>query len=474
MKYKIIGFTCCFAVILIAVFAPLLYQDYRTTERVHQHEQEIPQEPCTDPADGGLCTYLPIVKIDTDGVVIPGRPIKDDGNNRIYTCAADGETTIAAQMDIIGNDSKEYHHANETADVSSAIRIRMRGNSSRAFDKPSYAIRLVDKEGENNPLSIMGMDAHHEWVLYGPWLDKTAIRNYMFYNLAGEMMSYAPNVRFCEVILNGEYEGLYVMTEVITGGKDGARLGLRVNAKHSTFSGYLLRLDHQHADEEALNSFTTYTYKTPFQLQIEYPGSRNRDARLTEEIRQDFSDFEKTLYSYDYDREKHGYTSMIDVDSFVDYFIINELSSNADAGNYSTYIYNYFEEELPYTGFFLNNRLWFEMLIKDEDFTERIIQRYHSLRKGLLSEESLYHYIDETLDFIGPALERNDARWGSVEQQAKGLLVPVSRNLDSRSAAEGQLKGYLRNRGEWLDENIETLRQYSASSRVKQYNEVND
>ena len=106
---------------------------------------------------------------------------------------------------------------------------------------------------------------------------------------------------------------------------------------------------------------------------------------------------------------------------------------------------NYFEEELPYTGFFLNNRLWFEMLIKDEDFTERIIQRYHSLRKGLLSEESLYRYIDETLDFIGPALERNDARWGSVEQQAKGLLVPVSRNLDSRSAAEGQLKGYLRN-----------------------------
>ena len=69
MKYKIIGFTCCFAVILIAVIAPLLYQDYQKTERIHQHEQEIPQEPCTDPADGGLCTYLPIVKIDTDGVV---------------------------------------------------------------------------------------------------------------------------------------------------------------------------------------------------------------------------------------------------------------------------------------------------------------------------------------------------------------------------------------------------------------------
>ena len=114
------------------------------------------------------------------------------------------------------------------------------------------------------------------------------------------------------------------------------------------------------------------------------------------------------------------------------------------------------------------------IVAKEYSYGHRIIQRYHSLRKGLLSEESLYRYIDETLDFIAPALERNDARWGSVEQQAKGLLVPVSRNLDSRSAAEGQLKGYLRNRGEWLDENIETLRQYSAPSRVKQYNEVND
>jgi len=129
------------------------------------------------------------------------------------------------------------------------------------------------------------------------------------------------------------------MTEVITAENEYMYMTEGVNAKQSTFSGYLLRLDHQHADEEALNSFTTYTYKTPFQLQIEYPGSRNRDAGLTEEIRQDFSDFEKTLSSYDCDREKHGYTSMIDVDSFVDYFIINELSSNADAGNYSTYIY---------------------------------------------------------------------------------------------------------------------------------------
>lgn len=305
-------------------------------------------------------------------------------------------------------------------------------------------------------------------------------------------MDYSPNVRFCEVILNGEYQGLYVMTENITGGKDGARLALTVDAKKHDFTGYLLRLDHENPNVESLNSFTGYTYTTPLLLEIEYPGSKNLNAELVEQIRQDFSDFEKSLYSFDYDTNDYGYKRMIDVDDFVDYFIINEFTGNADAGNYSTYIYkgtddiyhmcvwdfnnacnNYFEEEISYKGFFMQNRLWYWMLMKDEDFTERIIFRYHQLRKGILSEEALDTYIDDTLEFIAPALERNDKRWGEVSTYAN-LLVPSERNLESRSAAEGQLKGFLHNRGDWLDTYIETLRQYSAASKVKEYNEVND
>lgn len=492
MKYKRIGLAACAAALLLAVFAPLCFAGHETIGRVHQHQAQMPAYDCTDENDGGLCTYLPIVEITTGGQTVPGRPIYHNDGSVTHTMAADGETTIAAEMKVIGEDSSVYHHANGTPDVDSRIRIRVRGNSSRSFDKPSYAIRLVDETGKNAPQSIMGMDKHHEWVLYGPWLDKTAVRNYMFYNLAGEIMGYAPNVRYCEVILDGEYQGLYVMTESITGGKEGARLGLTVSAKKQDYTGYLLRLDHPRPEEEALRSFTTYTYTTPLLLQIEYPGEKNRDAELIEEIRQDFSDFEKSLYSFDYDREIYGYQAQIDVESFVDYFILNELSSNADAGNYSTYIYkgtdglfhmcvwdfnnacdNYFEEEISYEGFFLQNRLWYWMLMKDEDFTERIIHRYRELRKGLLSEEALDRYVDETLAFIAPAIARNDARWGDVSQQAN-LLIPAERNIHSRAAAEGQLKGYLHNRGEWLDKYIQTLRQYSAGSKVKQYNEVND
>lgn len=491
MKYKLLGLAACAAAIFLSVLAPLLFSGHKKVARVHQHRQAVPEHPCTETDDGGLCTYLPIVEIDTAGAAIPGRPILQTATELLYTTAADGGTTIGAELKVIGTDPSVYHHANDPGDLTSPIRIRIRGNSSRYFDKPSYAIRLVDENGANAPATIMGMDAHHEWVLYGPWLDKTAIRNYMFYNLAGEMMDYAPNVRFCEVLLNGEYQGLYVMTERITGGKNGARLALTVSAKRRSYTGYLLRLDHQDPNAEPLNTFTAYTHTTPLMLQLEYPGRQNLDAAQIHAIQQDFSAFESALYSSASDSSSQDYRRQIDVDSFVDYFILNELSSNADAGNYSTYIYkgidgrfhmcvwdfnnacnNYFEEEIPAEGFFMQNRLWFCMLMKDKDFTARIIYRYRQLRKGILSEQALDDYMDETLVFIAPALKRNDVRWGDAATQAN-LLRPAARNLNSRSAAERQLKGYLHYRGDWLDAHIDTLRQYSAPSRVNAYNGVN-
>ena len=72
----------------------------------------------------------------------------------------------------------------------------------------------------------------------------------MWYNIAGQIMDYAPEVRFCEVFFNGEYRGLYVMCESITAGED--RLQLKVDKKDNTFTGYLLRLDrHLRSDKKS-------------------------------------------------------------------------------------------------------------------------------------------------------------------------------------------------------------------------------
>lgn len=339
MKYKIIGLSAT-ALVLIAVMAISFIMPTDNGKCYHQHIEAEEKEECSH-YDGKFCTHLPIVKIDTNGLTIPGEPVLDapGGNTVAHTMSETGEETILSRVSVIDNNGKNNHTEDESK-VSSDIRIRVRSNSSRHFEKKGYILKMITYDGLNNPQSLMGMDVHHEWALHGPYLDKTLIRNYICYNLAGEIMGYSPNVRFCELVINGEYQGLYLLTETITAGKNGARLELSVNKKDNSFSGYLLRLDRgSNTELKNINNFSRYTYKTENKINITYPGNDNLTPQLADRICEDFSAFEKALYSYDYDSKEFGYENYIDAESFVDYFLINEFTSNYDAGSKSTYVY---------------------------------------------------------------------------------------------------------------------------------------
>lgn len=488
MKYRLWGFGACICALLLSVAAPLF--EYGTDRRYHQHLEAVPK--VEDRADSdAFSTHLPLVEINTGGISIPGKAIVDDkGKILYYTTASDGSTSIPASMDIVDHENT-YNHAGDAPEVSTGIEIHVRGRSSRAFDKSSYFIRLKNGDGSNNPQKIMGMDAHHEWVLYGPYLDKTLLRNYMWYNIGGEIMDYAPNVRFCEVMLNGTYQGVYVMMENITAGKDGARLNLSVSAKDNTFTGYLLRLDEENKIPlKEVTHFTFYAKRTKQNLDIVYPGTANLTPEMTDAIGKDFSDFEKALYSYDYDNEKYGYDTLIDTESFIDYFLINEFICNYDAGWLSTYIYkdvsgkfrmclwdlnsscdNYQLSQTDPMCFQMQNCLWYFMLTKDEDFTDALIERYWELREIYLNTEYLNKYIDETVAYLGDAVERNYEVWGYSFGEECDMLLPRDRNPRSYEESIGQLKEFFAKRIAWMDENIDTLRQYSAESKVKKFNE---
>ena len=364
--------------------------------------------------------------------------------------------------------------------------IRIRGNSSRYFDKKSYLIRFTEQDGSYEDQEVMGMADHYEWALYGPYLDKSLIRNYMWYNIAGEIMDYAPNVRFCEVVLNGEYQGLYVMAETITNGDD-CRLNISEPIKGMNKTGYVLRLD-RGSDVEIKNveTFTNYAYRNLQNVDIKYPRSGDLTPELVDAIAQDFSDFEKSLYSYDYDTDDYGYHTSINIQSFVDYYILNEFTANYDAGWLSTYIYkdiggkynmviwdfnsacdNYNHSMLPHH-LELHYNVWYFMLMKDEYFTDRILRRYKQLRKSYLSDAYLENYIDETIAYLGDAIERNFEVWGYTF--SLDMLSPDDRNLLSHQEAIDQLKGYILDRGAWLDENFHIIQQYSHDSKNKKFN----
>lgn len=155
-------------------------------------------------------------------------------------------------------------------------------------------------------------------------------------------MEWAPNVRYCELILNGEYRGLYLMVETITDGED-CRLNLSTTEQNVKTTGYLLRGDRT-TQEDLGGQRDIYTYLERMltlrtDILIKYPGRSSLTQELRQEIELDYAAFEKALYSYDYDTDDYGYWNYIDVDNFVDYFLINEFSLKVDAGRYSTYIY---------------------------------------------------------------------------------------------------------------------------------------
>ena len=353
-------------------------------------------------------------------------------------------------------------------------------------------IRFTDTDGSYADHEVMGMEAHYEWALYGPYLDKSLIRNYMWYNIAGEIMDYAPNVRFCEVIINGEYQGLYLMTETITNGED-SRVNVSEPIENTTATGYVLRMDRgSNTAVKNINNFTYYTYRIDrlhgIMINIVYPRSGDLTQEMADAIEQELSDFEKTIYSYDYDSYLHGYQTWIDVDSFVDYFILNEFTANYDAGTLSTYLYkdiseayklciwdfnsacdNYVQSTTSPQHFEMQDTVWYFMLTKDEAFVKRIINRYHMLRKHWLSDEYIENYIDETIAYLGDAVDRNFEVWGYTFEEYQPL-EPEERNPGSYEEAVQQLKDFCFERGAWMDENIDILQQYSHLSKNKKFN----
>ncbi len=491
MKYKVGGIALALAMILCALIAGTMDWD-KGNNRVHQHLTARQPDAGCDCDGSELCTHLPLVIIDTGGEDIPGVPVTEqyEGDEPV-TLTSTGESMLSVKVSVLDDDTRN-HHPSDTPDLESEALVRVRGNSSRYFDKKSYLIRFTDTDGSYADHEVMGMEAHYEWALYGPYLDKSLIRNYMWYNIAGEIMDYAPNVRFCEVIINGEYQGLYLMTETITNGED-SRVNVSEPIENTTATGYVLRMDRgSNTAVKNINNFTYYTYRIDrlhgIMINIVYPRSGDLTQEMADAIEQELSDFEKTIYSYDYDSYLHGYQTWIDVDSFVDYFILNEFTANYDAGTLSTYLYkdiseayklciwdfnsacdNYVQSTTSPQHFEMQDTVWYFMLTKDEAFVKRIINRYHMLRKHWLSDEYIENYIDETIAYLGDAVDRNFEVWGYTFEEYQPL-EPEERNPGSYEEAVQQLKDFCFERGAWMDENIDILQQYSHLSKNKKFN----
>lgn len=483
MKHKVI-FIVVLLFTLLASFVFAYIDNHTSLVRYHQHQQITAQDFEDD------TTKLPIIKIDTNGEKIPGNPIIDNTGLTIgYELGNNGEKMIQAGISVIDHDTGG-NHVLDTATFQSNIQVRYRGNSSRRFSKKGYLIRLIDEQGLKKKTSMLGMSSYNEWALHGPFLDKTLMRNYVCMNIIGQVMPYTPDVRFVQLYVDDEFQGLYVLEETIAEGE--GRVNITKAEDKDRHISYIIRVDNDPADIRSLDTLDYYTFmladKT--RLSIVYPGTTRISEEWNTYIEQDFSKFEKALFSYDFQDPIKGYRAYIDVDSFVDYYIFMEFFGVKDFGSRSTYLYkdvkgkicmgpvwdfnnamdNFFQKQ-PDTGIQFAETIWFRTLLKDDYFVNKVVNRYHELRKSVLDETYLLNYIDEVQTFLGQEIERNYEIWGYSFDPAlvtsSEKLSPDERNPSSYEEAIQEMKEFITVRGGWLDEHIETLYQYAHESKNK-------
>lgn len=410
---------------------------------------------------GAFETHLPVLHINTNGAQI-------SKENKIWATLAVKDATA----------DRSLHSVLDEPDYEEAVQINYRGASSFSqFDKKQYRIKFFKKEGgtKDKEVSFLGMGEHSEWVLNGPFLDKTLMRNKLVYELGQELFEWAPDSRYVEVFVNGKYQGVYLAVEPVTNGE--TRLRLCEFGLASGETAYVVKRDRVETEEDPLEVYGHYAGKTMNDIFIDYPTKSNLTQQQKEWIIKDIDDFERVLYSEYFDDPKQGYAKYIDVEAFADYVVLNEFVLNHDAGNLSTYIYkelggklkpaiwdynnafdNYQWFAMDYGQFYVAQNSWFDRLMQDRAFVDQVVARYRELRTGILSEEALYSSIDTYEAELSNATERNFKVWGyTFDEDLMSDSNALHYDATSHEDAIAQLKGAIRARGNFMDEHIEDL-----------------
>ena len=503
-KYQLITIAAIAAVVTAAAVGTLMGSNATLQGYVPQHERARAQDVQVNQGTAidaeSFASQLPVVSIDTHGqdgpgdvLYVEGEPVLRDDDRTVLTTAPDGSADITADFRLYDGAEGDANRLSDAPSVESKTLVHYRGHRSREFPKRNYSIHLVDDAGLPRNEKLAGMASENAWVLNGPYLDKSLIRNYVSYTLGQHLRVLSPDVRFCELFMDGEYRGVFLLMESVKEG--GNRVNLTEPTGRGDTTSYLLKMDRPDIDAASLEDFGACTEPKRSEFSVLYPSDEELTQGRMDWIAQDMNALEKALYSYDYDTSDYGYWTSLDVDSFVDYFVFNEFTMNYDAGTYSTYVYKDLRGKLTIgplwdfnsaydnyvdrayddcEGFAMVDRYFYYMLSKDEKFVEAVIDRYHELRQDLLADEYVCAYIDETVSFLGDAADRNWEAWGytfdPTQVRVGGKLAPDERNPATYDEAVEQVKTFVQARGAWLDAHIEDLRQFSHESAVKMNN----
>ena len=488
--------TCAAIVVLILVFIaafimPRFITENTSDNRVYQHElygdadsgiglTEVPEDGSVDET---FVSHLPLVVIDFNGNELPDiYKWSSDGSSRVFNDGYDenSDPYVDMHMEIIDNDNN-INTLSDNATFVNDGKIKLRGMTSREFLKRQYGIKLM-KDGEELEEGIMGMDADEDWVLSNSILDLSGIRNYLTMNIGGQIVSYTPDVRFCEVIFrDGDsytYQGLYLMMEKIK--KADGHIEMDDYKENDSRLNYAVCRDRYNYTTKTLSTWASDQQLCYGYFTMVYPKVQNISEDGIKAIEDELSTIEKCIYSDD-KSELIEYSKYLDIDSFLNYFIVNEFFMNYDAGNNSTYYYknqnnklaigplwdydnaldNYSSAIANYEYMAFVEKPWFEKLLEDPVFQKKLVERYKELRKTYLNTDYIDKFIDDTYEYLGNASLRDVSRWNKtyIERHLLQVLEDdddfyIDRNTYSVEGEIIRMKDIIHIHGEYMDRHL--------------------
>jgi len=408
---------------------------------------------------------LPLMIINTNGQTIPDEP------------------RIVADMGLIFNGKGKMNSRGDSwNEYSGKISIEIRGESSKGFKKKSYSIELQKQDGSNNNVSILGLPEENDFVLYGPYSDKTLIKNVLSYEIFRKTGRWAPRTRYIEVILNDDYRGVYVLTEKLK--RDENRVDIdKLNEKDVTpqeiSGGYILRRDKK--EKLTFDEYWTSPVAQPYHETMWYEYYDPEFDELTysqlEYIKDWMEEFDEVMSGDNFNHPDFGYKKYIRTNSFIDMMFLNEISKGIDNYLFSTYFFKENDEDggelnagppWDYNIGYGNvnygddwnasspegwcypqgsRTYWFERLMEDEEYRTRVYCRWTTFRKTIYSNEEIENIIDSCITVLGEAVNRNFERFPILGE----YFWPAIEWPDTYEGEISMLKDWLFDRLDWMD-----------------------
>jgi len=368
------------------------------------------------------------------------------------------------------------------------VGIEIRGASSAGYPQKPYSLETRDSAGNNLNVSLLGMPAENDWVLLSHYNEKTFMRNPLSFQMFQEMGHYATRTRLVDVVLNGAYEGIYLFGEKIK--RDKNRVHIKKILPTDTFGinltgGYIFKTDYAHSYDSWLSDYSPVDhpdYNTRFVYY--YPKYYIINPQQKAYLKEYVDGFQAILHQDDF---ADHYRSYIDVVSFIDYFLVSEVSRNIDGYKKSRYYYKNRDD--------INNQMyagpvwdfdwawknlrdcsllantdgsgwayktndcrvtdtpgWYVRLLQDSSFANELNCRYFQLRQTILSLDHLYEVMDSIYNVVKEPQKNHFERWQilGVRTGAPEIEQPAT-TYDQEVA---RLKEWIRIRLEWMDANM--------------------